>query len=111
MGAVGKLMAEKLNNARGPTAVVIPMKGFLTRPKKAPVPQSHTAREVAAFREALMDVSAPGLAAFRKALLKHIKPAVTVVELDAGLNDPPYVETVLKLFDEMTGTNHERSLP
>jgi uncharacterized protein (UPF0261 family) len=111
MGAVGKLMAGKLNNARGPTAVVIPMKGFLTRPKKAPVPQSHTAREVAAFREALMDVSAPGLAAFRKALLKHVKPKVEVVELDAGLNDPPYVETVLRLFDEMTETTRGRSLP
>lgn len=111
MGAVGKLMAEKLNGSTGPAAVVIPMKGFLTRPKAAPVPQSHAAREIAAFRESLMDVSAPGLAAFRKALLKHVKPKVEVVELDAGLNDPPYVETVLRLFDEMTGTTRERSLP
>jgi uncharacterized protein (UPF0261 family) len=101
MGSVGKLMAEKLNNATGPTAVVIPMKGFGDRPKGLPAPGSRSAQEMAAFRGALMDLTTPGLVAFRKALLKHIKPEVEVVGLDAGFNDPPYVETVLRLFDEM----------
>jgi uncharacterized protein (UPF0261 family) len=101
MGAVGKLMAEKLNNATGPAAVVIPMKGFGARPIAPPAPKSQSAREIAAFREALMNLTPLGLPAFRKNLLKHIKPKVEVIELDAGFNDAPYVETVLRLFDEM----------
>jgi uncharacterized protein (UPF0261 family) len=101
MGAVGKLMAEKLNNATGPVAVVIPMKGFGARPIAPPAPKSRSAREIAAFREALMNLTPLGLPAFRRNLLKHVKPKVEVVELDAGFNDPPYVETVLRLFDEM----------
>jgi uncharacterized protein (UPF0261 family) len=101
MGAVGKLMAEKLNNATGPTAVIIPMKGFGSRPVAPPAPKSQSAREIAAFRAALMNLTPLGLPAFRKNLLKHVKPKVEVVELDAGFNDPPYVETVLRLFDDM----------
>jgi uncharacterized protein (UPF0261 family) len=101
MGAVGKLMAEKLNNATGPAAVVIPMKGFGSRPIAPAAPKSKSAWEISAFREALMNLDPIGLPAFRKNLLKHVKPKVEVVELDAGFNDPPYVDTVLRLFDEM----------
>jgi len=94
-------MAEKLNHATGPTAVVIPMKGFGDRPKNLPVPKTDAARKMAAFREALMKLTPEGLAAFRKNLLKHLEPRIRVVELDAGFNDQVYIDTVLRLFDEM----------
>jgi uncharacterized protein (UPF0261 family) len=100
-GAVGKLIAEKLNNAKGPAAVVIPMQGFADRMKSVSAPKSRSAEEMAAFRKAMMDITPAGLEAFRKQLVKYIKPRVKVVVLDAGFNDQPYVDTVLSLFDEM----------
>jgi hypothetical protein len=33
--------------------------------------------------------------------MKHIKPEVEVVAREVSFNDPPYAETVLRLFDEM----------
>jgi len=89
--AVGELMAQKLNQATGPTAVVIPMKGI--QPLRRPV-------GLDPFFENLLNPG-PGLKAFRKALMKDLKPEVKVVVLDADLNDPSYVNAVLALFDEM----------
>jgi uncharacterized protein (UPF0261 family) len=101
--AVGALTAEKLNRATGPAAVVIPMKGVGDPPKAPPVkPKSGSAQQVAAFREALMRLTPSCMKAFRTGLMKHIKPEVEVVELDAGFNEPVFLDTVLRLFDEMT---------
>jgi len=105
--AAGKLMAEKLNKARGPTAVVIPMKsvGELSGPRRPDIDSSKSER--AAFGEAVMSTSLKGMEALRKALMKDIKPEVKVVVLDASFNDPLYVDTVLALFDEMM-VGHEK---
>jgi uncharacterized protein (UPF0261 family) len=100
--ATGKLMAEKLNMAKGPIAVVLPMKGMIGAgdspkpPAGAPPPEGFTK-----FLKALMSLTLPGMEAFRETLIKNIKPDIKVVTLDVGFNDPPYAETVLKLFDEM----------
>lgn len=96
--AVGELMAERLNKATGPTAVVIPMKGSLHAhgPEKLSKPE-----ELDPFFKSFLSPE-EGLEAFRSGLLKNIKPEIKVVVLeDAGLNDPPYVKTILSLFDEM----------
>jgi uncharacterized protein (UPF0261 family) len=102
--AVGRMMAEKLNEATGPVAVVVPMKGFGDPPREpAPAPaKSREGQEMLRFRELLTGLTLPNMKAFRKALLKHIRPEIEVVELEAGFNDPVFVETVLRLFDEMT---------
>lgn len=100
--ATGKLMAEKLNMAKGPTAVVLPMRGMIGAgdspkpPAGAPPPEGFTK-----FLKALMSLTLPGMEAFRETLIKNIKPDIKVVTLDVGFNDPPYAETVLKLFEEM----------
>lgn len=102
MSAVGKMMAEKLNMATGPTAVVIPMKGFGAPPRpQTPDSGSKKPSAIEEFRRALRGVSPEGLERFRKALIRDIKPEVKVVALDAGFNDPPYIQTTLELFDEM----------
>ncbi len=100
MGAVGKLMAQKLNSATGPAAVVIPLRGD-NRPQSAASPRNPSAESVAAFRKAMADATPAGLEAFRKQLMKYLKPQVTVVTLDAGFNDQLYVDAVLQLFDKM----------
>jgi uncharacterized protein (UPF0261 family) len=83
---VGKLMAEKLNRARGPTAVIIP----IDRPPKDPSGSFYNPE---------------GLMAFKKALNEVIKPHIKVVELDTHINDPAFSDMVMALFDEMTACN------
>ncbi len=96
--AAGELMAEKLNRATGPMAVVIPMKGaqHAHGPEKFSDP-----RELDPFFRSFLNPE-EGLEAFRKGLMRNLKPEIQVVVLeDAGLNDQPYMKTVLSLFDEM----------
>jgi uncharacterized protein (UPF0261 family) len=96
--AVGEFMAEKLNMATGPVALVIPMKAFqhAHSPEKASGPE-----ELDPFYKSFMSPE-KGLEAFRKALVENLKSHVNVVTLaDASLNDPAYVDTILSLFDEM----------
>jgi len=104
--AAARLMAEKLNSATGPTAVVLPMRGMIGFSDSAP---SDEPREgVAKFRRELMSITLPGMKAFRESLMKHIKTEIRLVTLDAGFNDPPYAATVLELFDEMMSWERRR---
>lgn len=104
MGAVGRLMARKLNRAKGPTAVVIPVKGFAPVTQSAPPANpSPGLTALMEFRRKLVEFSPIGLEAFRKGLMDEIDPKVEVVVLDVEFNHPSYVATVLDLFDRMTG--------
>jgi uncharacterized protein (UPF0261 family) len=90
MAAVGTLMAEKLNRAKGPTAVVLPLQGM----GPMPIP-SFTSPEAEAE-------SQKGWAGFRRSIKSKLKPEVKYRELDVTFNDPVYTKAVLELFDEMT---------
>ncbi len=104
IAAAAKLMAEKLNTATGPTAVVLPMRGMIGKGDSHEGPPIDLLPEgVEKFRRQLMRVTLPGMQAFRETLLQHLKPGIQVVTLDVSFNDPPYSETVLRLFDEMMG--------
>ena len=83
----GRLMAEKLNKAKGPTAVVIPVRGFSAWDKPGAFSYDPEGRE-----------------AFRRTLRKYIKPGVKVVELDAHINDKAFSDEVMRLFDQMVGS-------
>jgi len=82
---VGALVAEKLNKAKGPTAVVIPLIGWIEgdRHPKSPFHDPEGGR------------------AFSQALKSKLKPEVKVIEVDAHINDPLFSETILRLFDEI----------
>jgi uncharacterized protein (UPF0261 family) len=89
MAAVGTLMAEKLNMAKGPTAVVLPLQGM------GPMPiTSFTSPEAEAE-------SLKGWAGFRRNIKRKLRPEIKYIEIDVTFNDPLYTNTVLKLFDEM----------
>jgi uncharacterized protein (UPF0261 family) len=99
IAAAARRMAEKLNAAKGPTAVVLPMRAMIGAGNNAP--SDEPLEGVAKFRKELMSITLPGMKAFRENLMKYIKPEIKLVTLDAGFNDPPYAATVLELFDEM----------
>ncbi len=82
---VGRLVAERLNEAKGPTSVVIPLVGWVEgdRHPKSPLHDPE------------------GGKAFSEALKSNLKPGLKVIELDCHVNDPQFSETVLNLFDEM----------
>jgi len=83
---VGKVVAEKLNRAKGPTQVFIPLRGF-SYPD----------------RENLPHWEPEGNRAFINSLKKHLSPSIPVIELDAHINDPEFIDPVTEAFLLMMG--------
>jgi uncharacterized protein (UPF0261 family) len=84
MAAAGVMMAHKLNEMTGPTAMLIPTRGFSEWDK-----QGH------------MWYNPEGRKAFIEGLKKHIGSKVKVVELDMHINDREFAEQAVTIFDEM----------
>jgi uncharacterized protein (UPF0261 family) len=83
MAQVGKTMAERLNGARGPTAVLIPLRGW----------SIYGARGGPLYDEA-------GYTNFLKALKNHLRANIRLEEVDAHINDPLFVDRCLKQIVE-----------
>lgn len=79
--SVGKLVAEKLNRAKGPTRVFIPLRGF-SYPD----------------RENLPHWEPEGNRAFIEALKAHLHPSIPLEEIDAHINDPEFIDPVAEAF-------------
>ena len=75
MVIVGRVMAEKLNQAKGPTRVLIPLKGFCM--------YCHPG-------EPLYDPE--GDRKLIGSLKNHLKPQIPVLEVDAHINDPEFAD-------------------
>ena len=78
---VGKLVAQKLNRAKGTTHVFIPLKGFS-------FPD----------REGLPHWDPEGNQAFIDALKQNIRSDIPLTELDAHINDPDFIDPVTDAF-------------
>jgi uncharacterized protein (UPF0261 family) len=83
---VGKLVAEKLNRAKGPTHLFIPLRGF-SYPDRENLP--HWWPE--------------GNQAFIEALKTHLNSSIPYTELDAHINDPEFIDPVTETFLKMMG--------
>jgi len=81
---VGKQVAEKLNRARGPTHLFIPLKGF-----SYPDRENHPHWDPEGNR------------AFIDSLKANLHPSVPLTELDAHVNDPEFIDPVTKVFLSM----------
>jgi uncharacterized protein (UPF0261 family) len=81
---VGKLVAQKLNRAKGPTHVFIPLQGFS-------FPD----------RENLPHWDPQGNQAFIDTLKANLNSAIPITELDAHINDPEFIDPVTETFLDM----------
>lgn len=90
MAAVARLMAGKLNAARGPVAVAVP-RGGLSIPN----------RPGGEFWDPEAD------AAFLGALRAALRPDIVIADVEAHINDPAFTDTVLELFHEAMAARRE----
>lgn len=81
---IGKALAEKLNKAVGPAAMLIPLQGL--EEWERPGSELHDPE---------------GVKVLAGAFKAHVKPHVKVLELDMHINDKAFSDQVLALFDEM----------
>jgi uncharacterized protein (UPF0261 family) len=81
---VGKIVAQKLNRAKGPTEVFIPLRGF-SYPD----------------REGLPHWEPEGNQAFIDALKANLDKRIPLRELDAHINDPEFIDPVVEAFLDM----------
>jgi uncharacterized protein (UPF0261 family) len=89
MKTIGKIMASKLNEARGPTIVMIPLRGFSYPNRRG---------------ETLYDEK--GNQAFVKTLKRNLK-GVKVIEVDAHINDPEFAREAAQRMEELLA-KHKR---
>lgn len=87
---VGKVLAEKLNAARGPVAVLIPLRGW-----------SENGRAGGPLHDPGAD------AALVRALEENLVSGVTLVKVDAHINDPEFVDRAVKTLHEMMEKGEE----
>lgn len=81
---VGKVMAEKLNRAKGPTKVAIPLQGLSAAGHKTG-PLHDPERDRVLFGS----------------LKSHLRPEIEVIEVDAHINDPEFAEVIAAEFTKM----------
>ncbi len=79
-----RVMAERLNRARGPVKVLLPLQGWSE-----------------ADREGGPLYDPEGNRAFGEELKRRLKPEIEVVEVDAHINEPLYAETAVALLEGM----------
>ena len=84
MASIGRVMAEKLNRALGPIAMVIPNRGFSPANRRG---------------KALYDPEADR--AFVEVLRQSLKPPVRFVEVDAHINEERFANQAVDLLCEL----------
>ena len=84
MADIGHLMARRLNEARGPVAVLIPMGGF-----------SYSDRPGHAFYDP------EGNAALVSALEADLDPGIELLKVDAHINEPAFADAVASKMQEL----------
>ena len=83
---MGRVMAEKLNKAKGPTAVILPLKGLSILDKVV---------------EEFNDPEANN--AFFEALSENLNPEIEIKRVDAHITDGVFAEEAEKMLSRILG--------
>ena len=75
MATVGRVMAERLNTATGPTTVMVPLKGWSVYGAPGEVLHDGTGNRI-----------------LLTALREHLKKGIQLTEIDAHINDPAFAD-------------------
>ena len=89
-----RLIGDKLARSRGPTALLLPLKGLQAADRPG---------------EWLYDPD--GLAFFFDELRHNIPPSIELIELDCHINDPQFVAAALAVFDRWRTLGRIRGRP
>ncbi len=81
---IGKVIAQKLNQAKGPLKVFIPLKGFC-------FPD----------REGMSLYDPEGNQAFIISLKRNLLASIPFIEINAHINDPEFIDPMVEEFTEM----------
>jgi uncharacterized protein (UPF0261 family) len=86
---MGEVFAEKANKSKGKVAVIIPMKGY------SMLDSINDKNEPQLFWDVAADK------AFVDGLKSKLKPGISVIEVDANINDPAFSTKAVDVFLEM----------
>jgi uncharacterized protein (UPF0261 family) len=88
---VGRDIAQRANSASGPTALIIPLRGF-----------SEASRKDGPLHDPRADQG------FIRALRQHLEERIPMIEVDCNINEDPFVEAVMRAFDEIAAPGEEQ---
>ena len=88
LAKTGEIMAQKLNEMTGPTAMILPLQGFSEWDKSDTAPNFNL-------------WNPEGRLAFIESFKSHVGAQVKVVELNLHIDDPIFVQQAVALLDEM----------
>ena len=89
---LGRIIADRLNEAKGPFVVVIPTKGFSEHTKR--MTHDLKGREIGPWRQPAID------ARFTQSLRRHLNKG-RIEELDLHINEPPFADACVDAFLDM----------
>ena len=89
---LGRIMADRLNEAQGPFAVIIPTQGFSEHTKR--MTHDLEGREIGPWDQPTID------AVFTQSLRRHLKKG-RIEELDLHINEPAFADACIVAFLEM----------
>ena len=89
---LGRIMADRLNEAEGPFAVLIPTRGFSEHTKR--MTHDLKGREIGPWDQPTID------AVFTRSLRRHLKIG-RIEELDMHINEPAFADACIMAFLEM----------
>jgi len=105
---LAKIIASKINNAKGPSVIVIPMKGWSSYDKEGGV--GTVDYQGKPTGKPWYDPAT--IEAFTRTLAGSLdlsRPNIDLVKVDKHINDPDFAELLVRILDDMIGGRWQKS--